>query len=116
MMMPAAQPGLLEGVTVLDFSEQVPGPNATRVLSGLGADVIKIERPDGDRLRHRPAMFEAENRGKRSVAVDLKTDRRTGRRAATGRRCRRRRGGIPARRDGSAGARLCRRSGRQSQG
>ena len=73
--MPAAQPGLLEGVTVLDFSEQVPGPNATRVLSGLGADVIKIERLDGDRLRHRPAMFEAENRGKRSVAVDLKTDR-----------------------------------------
>lgn len=65
----------LSGVRVVDFSEQVPGPNATRLLTALGGEVTKIERPGGgDRLRHRPAMFEAENRGKRSLAVDLKTD------------------------------------------
>ena len=68
--------GVLAGVTVVDLSEQVPGPNATRLLTGLGADVVKIERPDhGDRLRPRAAMFAAENRGKRSLAVDLKSDR-----------------------------------------
>ncbi|MFC0450005.1 CaiB/BaiF CoA transferase family protein [Rhodococcus jostii] len=70
--MPGSQPPLF-GVKVIDLSEQVPGPNTTRLLTGLGADVLKIERPDeGDRLRHRPAMFEAENRGKRSLAIDLK--------------------------------------------
>jgi len=64
---------VLAGISVVDFSEQVPGPHATRLLTGLGAEVIKIERPDeGDRLRHRPAMFESQNRGKRSLAVDLK--------------------------------------------
>jgi CoA:oxalate CoA-transferase len=71
---------LLTGITVIDFSEQVPGPNATRLLTGLGADVVKIERPDaGDRLRARPALFESQNRGKRSLAIDLKDER--GRRA-----------------------------------
>src|SRR6266568_2590188 len=67
---------VLDGVSVVDFSEQVPGPNATRLLTGLGADVIKIERPGGgDGLRPRPAMFESQNRGKRSLAVNLKTER-----------------------------------------
>jgi CoA:oxalate CoA-transferase len=66
--------GVLGGIKVVDLSEQVPGPYATRLLVGLGADVIKVERPDsGDRLRHRPAMFGAENRGKRDLSVDLKS-------------------------------------------
>ncbi|MFD8817646.1 CaiB/BaiF CoA transferase family protein [Streptomyces sp. NPDC059627] len=65
---------VLSGVRIVDLSEQVPGPYATRLLAGLGADVVKVERPDaGDRLRHRPAMFEAENRGKRGLSVDLKS-------------------------------------------
>jgi crotonobetainyl-CoA:carnitine CoA-transferase CaiB-like acyl-CoA transferase len=69
-----AADGVLGGIKVVDLSEQVPGPYATRLLAGLGADVIKVERPDsGDRLRHRPAMFEAENRGKRDLSVDLKS-------------------------------------------
>jgi crotonobetainyl-CoA:carnitine CoA-transferase CaiB-like acyl-CoA transferase len=69
----AADDGVLGGIKVIDLSEQVPGPYATRLLAGLGADVIKVERPDtGDRLRHRPAMFNAENRGKRDLSVDLK--------------------------------------------
>ena len=66
--------GVLSGVKVVDLSEQVPGPYATRLLAGLGADVVKVERPDsGDRLRHRPAMFDAENRGKRDLSLDLKS-------------------------------------------
>src|SRR5712671_5075524 len=69
-----AADGVLGGIKVVDLSEQVPGPYATRLLAGLGADVIKVERPDaGDRLRHRPVMFAAENRGKRDLSVDLKS-------------------------------------------
>jgi CoA:oxalate CoA-transferase len=69
-----AADGVLGGVKVVDLSEQVPGPYATRLLAGLGADVIKVERPDaGDRLRQRPVMFAAENRGKRDLSVDLKS-------------------------------------------
>jgi CoA:oxalate CoA-transferase len=69
-----AADGVLGGIKVVDLSEQVPGPYATRFLAGLGASVIKVERPDsGDRLRHRPAMFEVENRGKRDLSVDLKS-------------------------------------------
>jgi crotonobetainyl-CoA:carnitine CoA-transferase CaiB-like acyl-CoA transferase len=65
---------VLGSVKVVDLSEQVPGPYATRLLAGLGADVIKVERPDaGDRLRQRPVMFAAENRGKRDLSVDLKS-------------------------------------------
>jgi CoA:oxalate CoA-transferase len=69
-----AADGVLGGIRVVDLSEQVPGPYATRLLAGLGADVVKVERPDaGDRLRARPAMFEAENRGKRDLSIDLKS-------------------------------------------
>ena len=69
-----AAAGVLRGIKVVDLSEQVPGPYATRLLAGLGADVIKVERPDaGDRLRQRPVMFAAENRGKRDLSVDLKS-------------------------------------------
>jgi len=65
---------VLAGIKVVDLSEQVPGPYATRLLAGLGADVIKVERPDaGDRLRQRPVMFAAENRGKRDLSIDLKS-------------------------------------------
>jgi CoA:oxalate CoA-transferase len=65
---------VLSGIRVIDLSEQVPGPYATRLLAGLGADVIKVERPQsGDPLRARPAMFEAENRGKRDLCIDLKS-------------------------------------------
>jgi CoA:oxalate CoA-transferase len=69
-----ADEGVLAGTTVIDCSELLPGPNATRLLAALGARVIKVERPDtGDRFRLRPHMFEAENRGKASIAVDLKS-------------------------------------------
>ena len=69
-----AADGVLGGIKVVDLSEQVPGPYATRLLAGLGADVVKVERPgSGDPLRDRPFMFESQNRGKRDLCLDLKS-------------------------------------------
>jgi crotonobetainyl-CoA:carnitine CoA-transferase CaiB-like acyl-CoA transferase len=70
----------LAGIKVLDFSTLLPGPVCTLVLAEAGADVIKIERPGvGDEMRtYHPrvgpdsANFALLNRGKRSIAVDLK--------------------------------------------
>ena len=64
----------LAGLGVLDISTTLPGPYCTQLLADLGAEVTKVERPDGgDYLRGlMPAMFAAFNRGKRSVALDLK--------------------------------------------
>lgn len=66
----------LDGITVIDFSELLPGPFFTQNLAELGARVIKIERPPhGDNVRHMgPGMFEAVNRGKQSLLVDLKDE------------------------------------------
>jgi CoA:oxalate CoA-transferase len=66
----------LTGVTVIDFSELLPGPFLTQNLCELGADVIKIERPPhGDNARRlAPGIFAAVNRGKRSVVADLKQE------------------------------------------
>ncbi|HSH43122.1 MAG TPA: CaiB/BaiF CoA-transferase family protein [Arenicellales bacterium] len=64
---------LLEGVRVLDLSRLLPGPMCTAHLAAMGADVIKVEDPQvGDYARSMGSFFEAINRGKRSVAVDLK--------------------------------------------
>ena len=70
----------LAGVTVLDFSTLLPGPFGTLLLAEAGADVIKIERAgSGDEMRNREprvgrdsATFALLNRGKRSIAIDLK--------------------------------------------
>src|SRR5687768_8619716 len=70
----------LAGIRVLDFSTLLPGPLATLILAEAGAEVIKIERPGrGDEMRsYTPAFgtdsvnFALLNRGKRSVAIDLK--------------------------------------------
>jgi crotonobetainyl-CoA:carnitine CoA-transferase CaiB-like acyl-CoA transferase len=66
----------LDGVTVIDLTHVVAGPTATQMLSDLGAEVIKVERPvTGDMTRENaflgPAMFVAANRNKKSVTVDL---------------------------------------------
>jgi crotonobetainyl-CoA:carnitine CoA-transferase CaiB-like acyl-CoA transferase len=81
--------GPLEGLVVADLSRVLAGPFATMLLGDLGADVIKVEHPDGgDETRAWGPPFHGEhstyylavNRNKRSVALDLKTD--AGRRAA----------------------------------
>ncbi len=62
----------LEGVRLVDLTTQMPGPYCSMLLADLGADVVKVEPPAGDRLRAYRPMFDAVNRGKRSVALDLK--------------------------------------------
>ena len=73
----------LSGVRIADFSRVLAGPLATMVLGDLGADVVKVERPDcGDDTRawgppflgEDAAYFLSLNRNKRSVVIDLSTD------------------------------------------
>ena len=68
--LPASKP--LEGIRVLDFTQNLPGPYATLVLVSLGAEVIKIEPPRGDPARSFGRLFEIVNAGKRSIVLDLK--------------------------------------------
>jgi crotonobetainyl-CoA:carnitine CoA-transferase CaiB-like acyl-CoA transferase len=64
----------LDGVTVLDLTQQLPGPYATLLLRQLGARVIKVEPPAGDPSREiDPRLFSIVNAGKESVVLDLKT-------------------------------------------
>ncbi len=67
---------MLEGIRVLDFSQYLPGPFATLRLVDRGAEVIKVEAPNGDPARQMAdgALFAANNRGKKSIAIDLKSD------------------------------------------
>ena len=74
-------PGTFDGLRVIDFTTTIAGPHCTRLLADLGAEVIKIETPDGDMMRTRPplrngasAMFGQLNAGKKSVALDLKSE------------------------------------------
>jgi CoA:oxalate CoA-transferase len=70
----------LAGIVVVDLTRVLAGPYCTMVLSDLGAQVVKVERPEvGDDARHigpfvegKSAYFESINRGKRSIALDLK--------------------------------------------
>lgn len=64
----------LAGIRVLDLSIWRPGPYATSLLVALGADVLKVEPPGGDPMRHYTGLFDVINAGKRSVELDLKDD------------------------------------------
>ena len=76
----------LHGVRVIDLSRVLAGPFATMLLGDLGADVVKVEPPEGDETRawgppwwgdpvdRRSAYFASVNRNKRSVVLDLRTE------------------------------------------
>lgn len=63
----------LEGLRVLDFSSFFACGYGGRLMSDLGADVIKVETPDGDQMRPLPSCFDAAQRGKRDVVLNLKS-------------------------------------------
>ena len=63
---------LLEGVRIVDFSSFFAVGFGGRILSDLGADVIKVETLGGDQMRPLPNVFDAAQRGKRDIALDLK--------------------------------------------
>jgi crotonobetainyl-CoA:carnitine CoA-transferase CaiB-like acyl-CoA transferase len=71
---------ILDGYKVLDFSQVLAGPTVTRLMAEMGAEVMKIELPPGgDRSRYLPYLhdgrsgyFVQQNRGKKSLCVDLK--------------------------------------------
>jgi len=79
-----AIPGPLNGLKVLDFTALLQGPLATQILADLGADVVKLEKKDGEWMRHwgvfasrthgETDAFLAFNRNKRSVEIDLRED------------------------------------------
>ncbi len=66
---------LLDGLKVLDLSLWQPGHTATQLLADLGADVLKVEPPGGDRMRPVADRFANFNGRKRSIALDLKDER-----------------------------------------
>ena len=75
------RPGPLQGIRVLDFTAMLAGPHCARLMADLGAEVIKIEGPEGDLIRARPPLrdgnstyFGALNCGKKSIAIDLKRE------------------------------------------
>ena len=76
---PAQSPLPLAGLKVLELGHIVAGPTASLILADLGADVIKVENPDGgDQARRMPGAgsgYYYFNRNKRSIAVDLKSPR-----------------------------------------
>jgi crotonobetainyl-CoA:carnitine CoA-transferase CaiB-like acyl-CoA transferase len=89
MASPLSDPTALAGIKVLDLSRILAGPSATQMLADLGADVVKIENPNGgddtrgwgppfieteDGTRSEAAYFACCNRGKRSVSLDFTTE------------------------------------------
>ena len=79
---PTRGPGPLEGVRVLDLSRVLSGPHCGRMLVDLGADVIKVEPPQGDltrfsypRVNSIATYFAQQNCGKRNVSLDLRQPR-----------------------------------------
>ena len=78
---PGIRGGILDGIKVLELSQNAAIPHCGRLLAGLGADVVKVEPPGGDAMRGLAALgpnesraFAVINPGKRSIAVDLNAE------------------------------------------
>jgi crotonobetainyl-CoA:carnitine CoA-transferase CaiB-like acyl-CoA transferase len=63
----------LQGLRILDFSSFFACGYAARLMSDLGAEVIKVETPEGDQMRPLPDVFDAAQRGKRDIVLNLKS-------------------------------------------
>lgn len=75
------QVGALDGVKIVEFSQNAAVPECGRLLAGLGADVVKVEPPTGDSMRHLAKLTDTESRaystinpGKRGICLDLGAD------------------------------------------
>ena len=86
----------LSGIRVLDFTRVLAGPFATALLGDLGAEIVKVEPPQGDEYRHigvlkdgYSALFLLMNRNKKSIVIDLKKSPRAEPCPTTGRTLRR---------------------------
>jgi len=81
----------LSGIRVLEFTHMVMGPTCGMILADLGAEVIKVEPPGGDRTRRLPGLgigfFRAFNRNKKSVVIDISTEAGAATAAALARTC-----------------------------
>ena len=74
--------GPLKGLTVVDITSMVMGPYCTQIMADMGADVIKVESPEGDNCRYisvapghgLAGVFVNVNRGKRSIVLDLRKE------------------------------------------
>jgi crotonobetainyl-CoA:carnitine CoA-transferase CaiB-like acyl-CoA transferase len=71
----------LDRLRVVDFTTTIAGPHCTRLLADLGAEIVKVEPPDGDMMRSRPPLrgrastsFGQLNTGKKSIVLDLKRE------------------------------------------
>ena len=71
---------ILEGIRIVDCTRNIAGPVATMLAAEMGANVIKVEPPNGDEMRQWPPFVDGQsvyfvscNRGKRSISIDLKT-------------------------------------------
>ena len=77
MIDPAHAPGPLDGIRVVDLTHHLGGPLATMTLAQMGADVVKVEPPEGDEwrrvddIRGESRQFHAANRDKRGIVLDL---------------------------------------------
>ena len=76
---PACSALPLDGLRVIEFTHMVMGPTCGMILADLGAEVIKIEPPGGDKTRKLPGLgigfFRTFNRNKKSVVLDINTPR-----------------------------------------
>lgn len=77
-MTSAEPPGILDGIRVLELAQNAAIPHCGRLLAGLGADVVKVEPPQGDAMRglaqlgpNESKAYAVINPGKRSIAIDL---------------------------------------------
>ena len=68
----------LDGLRILDLTRVLAGPFATAILADLGAEVIKVEPPGGDKTRKLPGLgigfFRSFNRNKKSIVLDITTE------------------------------------------